>query len=374
MYSRLFIFSFSLVWFGVGCASKVGGGEEAYRQEEVVVLSVLQRAGVGVRVEALKPQALRIEKRLWGKTVILAHAQASLHAPMEGIVREIIIREGQWVPKGAVCFWIYAPGALDLQKQYAETYQQRQATLVRLAQQESLAQQRLLSLSEVEQTRRMLKALERQLYSLEGQLRYVGLEPDTLGQVHLLAVRAPISGHVSRVSVVLGQYVRIETELARLVDNTDLHADFYLTERDLGWVRVGMPLEVFFPGLPELKPISTRIEYVAQVDDTTGTHLIAHAALEGLRMPIAAGVPVEGRTFIVQDSVYVVPRSAVVFHGRQAYLFMVEGDSVFRPVGVEANFIDTLAVVRGEGLRLGMPIVVEGAPYVGAQLWTVGEE
>jgi hypothetical protein len=72
--------------------------------------------------------------------------------------------------------------------------------------------------------------------------------------------------------------------------------------------------------------------------------------------------------------VYVVPRSAVVFHGRQAYLFMVEGDSVFRPVGVEANFIDTLAVVRGEGLRLGMPIVVEGAPYVGAQLWTVGVE
>jgi hypothetical protein len=25
-------------------------------------------------------------------------------------------------------------------------------------------------------------------------------------------------------------------------------------------------------------------------------------------------------------------------------------------------------------LRLGMPIVVEGAPYVGAQLWTVGVE
>jgi cobalt-zinc-cadmium efflux system membrane fusion protein len=248
MCSRLFIFSFSLVWFGVGCASKVGGGEGAYRQEEVVVLSALQRAGGGVRVEALKPQALRIEKRLWGKTVILAHSQASLHAPMEGIVREIIIREGQWVPKGAVCFWIYAPGALDLQKQYAETYQQRQATLVRLAQQESLAQQRLLSLSEVEQTRRTLKALERQLYSLEGQLRYVGLEPDTLGQVHLLAVRAPISGHVSRVSVVLGQYVRMETELARLVDNTESACGLLFDGEGFGVGASGDAFGGVFPG------------------------------------------------------------------------------------------------------------------------------
>ncbi len=372
MCSRLFIFSFSLVWVA-GCASRDSLPVEE-RKEEVVVLSAMQRAGSGLRVEVLRPQSLRIEKRLWGRTVVLAHSQASLHAPMEGIIREIVIREGQWVPKGAVCFWVYAPGALDLQKQYAEVYQQRQATRVRLAQQESLAQQRLLSLSEVEQTRRALQALERQLYGLEGHLRYIGLEPDTLGRVKLLPVQAPIGGYVSRVSVAVGQYVRMETELARLVDNSDLHADFYLTEGDLSWVRVGMPLEVVFPALSAMKPVQTRIEYVAQVEDTAGTHLIAHAALQGLAVPIPAGVPVEGRTAIRQESVYVVPRSAVVFHGRQAYLLVVERDSVFRPLGVQANFLDTLAVVEGGQIVSGIPVVVGGAAFLGAQLWTVGEE
>jgi multidrug efflux pump subunit AcrA (membrane-fusion protein) len=158
------------------------------------------------------------------------------------------------------------------------------------------------------------------------------------------------------------------------VDNSDLHADFYLTEGDLSWVRVGMPLEVVFPALPTIKPVQTRIEYVAQVEDTAGTHLIAHAALQGLALPIPAGVPVEGRTAIRQDSVYVVPRSAVVFHGREAYLFVAESDSVFRPLGVKAEFLDTLAVVEGQQLRPGTPVVVGGAAFLGAQLWTVGEE
>ena len=353
-----------------GCSSRAPSeGPSSDR----VVLSAIQRAGSGLRVEALRPQALRIEKRLWGKTVILAHSQANLHAPMEGIVQEIAIREGQWVPKGAVCFWVYAPKALELQKQYAEAYQQRQALLVRLAQQESLAQQKLLSLSEVEQTRRTLKSVESQLYSLRGQLEYVGLAPDTLGRIGLLAVRAPIGGYVARISVVLGQFVQMNMELARLVDNTDLHADFYLTEADLGWVRVGMPLEVHFPALLSMKPIPTRIEYVAQVEDSGGTHLIAHAALRGLGLPIPAGVPVEGRTFVQQDSQYVMPRAAVVFHGRQAYLFVAEADSVFRPLPVEASFMDTLAVIRSEDLYPGLPVVVAGTPFLAAHLWTVGE-
>jgi len=373
MCSRLFTFSFSLVWLVGGCSSG-GMPQGAESREDRVTLSAIQRAGSGLRVEALKPQVLRVEKRLWGKTVILAHSQASLHAPMEGIVRKIMIREGQWVPKGTVCFWIYAPGALQLQKQYAEAYQQQQATLMRLAQQETLARQKLLSLAEVEQTRRALRTIESQLYSLERQLEYLGLAPDTLGRVGLLGVRAPIGGYVSRVSVALGQFVRMDTELARLVDNTDLHADFYLTEGDLSWVRVGVPLEVYFPALPEMKPVPTRIEYVAQVEDSAGTHLIAHAALRGLNLPIPAGVPVEGHTFIAQDSQCVMPRSAVAFHGRQAYLFVAESDSVFRPIPVQVTFIDTLAVVRGEGLRSGLPVVVAGTPFLAAQLWTVDEE
>ncbi len=373
MCSRLFTFSFSLVWLVGGCSSE-GAHQVGETRRSRVVLSAIQRVGSGLRVEALRPRLLPVEKRLWGKTVILSHSQASLHAPMEGIVREIVIREGQWVPKGAVCFWIYAPGALQLQKQYAEAYQQRQATLMRLTQQESLAQQKLISLSEVEQTRRSLKIIESQLYSLAKQLEYIGLDPDTLGQVGLLGVRAPIGGYVSRIPVVIGQFVRMDTELARLVDNTDLHADFYLTEGDLSWIRVGLPLEVYFPALPAMQPVSTRVEYIAQVEDSAGTHLIAHAALRGLSLSIPAGVPVEGRTFISQDSQYVMPRSAVVFHGRQAYVFVAEADSIFRPLPVEATFIDTLAVIRGDSLRIGLPVVVAGTPFLAAQLWAVDEE
>jgi hypothetical protein len=41
---------------------------------------------------------------------------------------------------------------------------------------------------------------------------------------------------------------------------------------------------------------------------------------------------------------------------------------------VKAEFLDTLAVVEGQQLRPGIPVVVGGAAFLGAQLWTVGEE
>jgi cobalt-zinc-cadmium efflux system membrane fusion protein len=373
MYSRLFIFSFSGIFWLSGCRVSLVREAEA-GEAGVVVLSEQQRIGAGVRVSPLSYRSLRVEKKLWGRTVVLAHSQASLHTPMEGVVREILIQEGQKVSRGEVCFWIYAPAAIELQRQYGEAYQQKQALVVRLAQQESLAAQRFLSLSEIEQSRRQLRQIDQQLYALERQLMYVGIIPDTLGRIGLLPVRAPLSGYVSRVSAVMGQYMRMETELARLVSTADLHADFYLTEGDLGWVRTGMPLWVRLPALPEAGEIATRIEYIAQVEDSTGPHLIAHTGLRNLPYAIGAGIPVEGRTYIQQESLLVVSKGAVVYHGRQPYVFWAESDSVFRPIPVQATFVDTMAIIRGEQVRLSLPVVTQGAAFIAAQAWTMGEE
>lgn len=371
MSSRLFIFSFSLLsLFLGGCStvSSAGGDSEEIR---VLRLSREQVRGAGVEVGVLGLGEVYRARRLWGKTVVLSHSQASLHAPLEGKVEAILIREGQRVQAGQLCFWLYSAGAIDLQRRYAETYQQLRLAEVRLSQVESLYTQGAATQFDLEQARRSWSQLNVQLRVISDQLRYLSLGPDTSGRLGLVPIRAPLSGSITSVGVVIGQHVRPETELARIVNLSDLHADFYLTERDLAWIRPGMVVEVSLPALVQATPVETRIEYVAPVQDSGGTHLIAHVPLRVPGYAIPAGVPVEGSVRVFEGQAFLLPKAALAQHEGQYYIFRAEADTLFYPEPVEVEFLDTLVAIRSSKLGSGISVVRRGASFLAAELWQV---
>ncbi len=336
-----------------------------------VRLSAEQVRGANIRLRRLELEAVYRKRRLWGKTVVLSHSQANLHAPLEGKIEAILIREGQQVQTGDICFWLYAPGAIDLQRRYAETYQQLRLAEVRLSQVESLFTQGATTQFELEQARRNWSQTKVQLQVLRDQLGYLRLSPDTSGRLGLVPIRALLSGSIMHVGVVLGQYVRPETELARIINLADLHADFYLTEQDLAWIRSGMVMTVRLPALPQAASVETRIEYVAPVQDSGGTRLIAHVPLRVPSYAIPAGVPVEGYVTTLEGKAFVLPQAALAFHGNRYYVFRAEADTIFYPEAVDVTFVDTLALVRSQRLPEGTLVVESGAAFLAAQLWQV---
>lgn len=370
MCSRLFIFSFSwLIWVGCGSTpSPVGGSDE-----EGVKLTPLQKKGIDLQVAPLRRDSVWEEVRLVGRTVILAHAQAQLHSRVEGTIEAILLREGQYVQAGQEAFRVYSSTVIDLQRQYGEAYQRYKAALRRVAQQESLAVQQLSSATEVATARAELRQIQTQLRAIETQLALIGATADTTGRLRLISIVSPIAGYVTRVSTFLGEYVRPEKALAHIVNPSDLHADLYLSERELAWVKPGLPIRLSFPAMPEVGTLFSRIEYVAQVEDTTGTHLIAHVRVPPTAQVLFSGIPIEGHLRRAKGVAYCVPLGALGYHGRQAYLFAEKGGR-YVPIPVQASRLDTLWLVEGEQLREGMPIVHRGGAFLAAHLWQVGEE
>lgn len=373
MYSRLFIFSFSAFW-GFQCTSQGPATNEASSSGDTLCLTPAQRAGMLLQVGFLRKDTVRQRVRLVGRTVILAHAQGRVHSRVEGTIEDILVREGQYVQAGQPLFRMYSAAVVDLQRAYVEAFQRTRAAYRTLVQQESLMVGSLTSAAELSRARMEYRQAQAQLQAVASQLQLMGLHPDTTGRIQLLTVRAPLSGFITRVSAALGEYVRPDKELAHIVNPSDLHADLYLSERELTWVRPGLPVRLQLPALPEIGELPSVVEYVAQVQDSGGSVLVAHVKIPPLPVRLFEGVPVHGYVEHITGTAFQVPATAVAYHGEKAYVFTVVDSSCFVPLPVRVTLIDTLALLEGEALREDLSYVQRGASFLGAALWQVAEE
>lgn len=373
MFSRLFIFSFSVGVCLMGCAEKPSAPASEANANDSLHLTAQQAEGAQVVVLPLQRRTVRETVRLIGRTIVLAHSQGRAHARVEGTVEAILIREGQYVSAGQELFRIHSASVIDLQRQYVELHTRWRAAQRRLALQDSLFARELLAKGDLLQTRTELGQIEAQLRALKSQLQLLGVEPDTTGQLRLLSIRAPLEGYISQVSVSLGEYVRPDRPLAYIVNLNDIHADLHISEKELSWLRQGMPVALRLPGLPQVGTLPSKIEYIAQVEDTAGRHLLVHVRVPKVPYPLFAGTPIEGLIERDRGEHFVVPREALGFHNGQAYIFQKANDK-YLPLPVQASLMDTIALISGESLREGLPVVQRGGAFLAAQLWQVSSE
>ncbi len=370
MCSRLFIFSFSLAL--LRCAS--GGSVREEPRGDTLFLSEVQRRGAQIEERPLRWDTVWETIRLVGRTVILAHAQAQVHSRVPGLIEEIFVREGQYVQRGQPLFRLYSSAVVDLERQYGEARQRYLAAMRRAAQQESLRASQLTSLAEVAAAQAELRQAQAQVQAIQTQLRLIGVQPDSSGRLQGVVLRAPIGGYVTQVTASIGQYIVPEQSLAHIANPHDLHADLYISERELGWVRPGLEVRLRFPAIPEVPTLLTRVEYVAQMQDSAGTHLVVHVRIPPTGYPLFAGIPIEGYVRRPLGKGFLVPAEALGYRGREAYVFARAADGAFIPVPVRELRRDSLVWIAGEGLKEGLVIAWRGAPFLASQLWQVGQE
>lgn len=372
---RVSLYQWGAFLLGVGlffsCRQSDSPSSQPAEAENTIHLSPDQIKGASIEVKPLVKQRVCESVRLIGRTMVLAHSQGKAHTPLPGMIRAILIREGQYVQAGQELFRIYSSAAIDLQRQYAETHARWRAARLRLAMQESLAVRNLISQTDFQQALSELRQIETQLRALRSQLDLIGLSPDTTGEVRLLSIRAPLGGYITHIAVNMGEFVRPEQPLAHIVNLHDIHADLYISERELAWLREGMPVELYLPGLPQAGKLLSKIEYIAQVEDTAGAHLLVHVRLPRLDYPIFAGTPIEGRIERERGEAFVLPREALGYHAGQAYIFVEKDPQMYEALPVKVSFLDSLALVEGAGLQPNLRVVQRGAAFLASALWQV---
>ncbi len=207
------------------------------------------------------------------------------------------------------------------------------------------------------------------------RLRQLGLAEEQIAQLptnfgsNQLTVEllAPMTGTVVAKEVYAGQYVKEGDKLFELADFSSMWFVFDAYERDLAWLKPGLPVEVTAPSLPgrvftnviafidpnlkdDTRSAKVRVELPNPLVEEGGQarRLIRHRAFA------------DGRVRVETAPVLVVPRSAVLSPGGQAVVYVERGNGAYEQRAVSlGRYGDDVWEVTA-GLTEGERVVTRG--------------
>jgi len=322
----------------------------------------------GVETSRVVRDTLRIPVLATGRAEALRRIEVV--ARLSGLVRELPIREEQWVPTGTLLLRLDST-ELSLQR--------REAAALRTAAEAQFQERMLyagdfLGEADLRERARIVRATSG-LESAELRLRKSELE------LEWAAVRAPFNGWVADLVAVEGAFVSAGTPLLTLVQTDTLRVEVRVLEGDLPRISRGKGATVTFPALAD-RPFRAEVSTVNPLVDPSTSSARVTLILpnpEGRVWPgMYARVRVEAEVY---PDLLLIPRVAVVERGedRQSVVFVLRepdgegrGRAEWRYVTLgrfNETWVEVLEDPRNPPLLPGEQVLVEGHLYLAHGTW-----
>lgn len=273
-------------------------------------------------------------------------------------IANINVEEGTWVQAGEPLVTLDARRlrfSFKSQEAVAEqaklTWELAQQNLKRT---EELYSQELVADTRIDSARTWVRITEERYLQAAAERDRLALDLENA------TIRAPYSGYTGRRLVDIGEWVQSGTAVFELVDLSHVRVRIDLPERHFGRLSLGSEVEIVMSGNG------------GEVLTGTVAGITPNASRETHTFPVIVDVPnQEGRlgggmlvraTISLDDSFtsLAVSKDAIVRQGERTLVYTI-ADGKAQPVPVITKSTrGEMVAVTGDGLALGMPVVVRG--------------
>jgi len=188
-----------------------------------------------------------------------------------------------------------------------------------------------------------LRTLGSRKSSLEQQIQLMGINPASLSNgklVSVLLIRSPISGVVSNVKVEIGSYVDVTTAVAEIVDNSQLHLDLFVYEKDLPKLKNNQLIHFTLTNNPG-KEYDAQIYSLGSSFEGESKAVTVHANVQGNKTGLIDGMNVTAIISLEKATVPAVPSDAIVNFQGQDYIFIAVDKPQKKENSVKVNTKET---------------------------------
>jgi RND family efflux transporter MFP subunit len=375
--------------------------EEHHEESEsgLVVLTNKQLQTVGIETAGIEQKDITATVKVNGTLEVPAQNKAVVTSLYSGVLRSISVRPGLSVHKGQVLATVVNTELSGIQQQLISV----NASL-RLAELEEKRQSELVAgnaapLKNLQRVQTELSSLRAQRAALQKQLADLGISASSVSTGNIsstLSITAPISGTISDITAQIGSNVDPSTPLARIVNNSQLHLDLFVYEKDLPVVRTGQIIHFTLTNNPG-KEYDARIFSVGTAFANETKAVPVHAEVMGDKSGLIEGMNVTAIISIGTQTAPAVPDDAIVMSGGKHYIFIrtdktpekhAEHENEHKEDGHEeeaGTVFERIEVARGAsdlgytvitpvtGLPANAQVVVKGAFFILAKMTNTGE-
>jgi RND family efflux transporter MFP subunit len=375
--------------------------EEEHHEEEqtnFVSLTDLQMKTAGIELGTIELKNLKTSIKANGMLTVPNQNKALVTSVNNGVIKTLLIQPGNFVRKGQTVATIINPDVARLQQELQTTNAQISLAEIELKRQQELVQGNAAPLKNVQRVQTELATLRVTRNALSKQLSTMGISTASVSRGNIIttmAVIAPISGTVSDVSAQIGSNVDPSTPIAEIVNNSQLHLDLFIYEKDLPKLHANQIIHFTLTNNPG-REYDAQVYSIGTAFASTTKTIPVHAIVKGDKTGLIEGMNITAAISIGETVVPAVPNDAIVNYQGQDYIFMVgkqtPTDSVEKKLtqgkenGKKEISFERMAVVKGASdigyteitpLRNIPPnskIIVKGAFFAIAKMTNIEEE
>ncbi|GAB1396966.1 MAG TPA: efflux RND transporter periplasmic adaptor subunit [Saprospiraceae bacterium] len=251
--------------------------------------------------------------------------RATVSSLFSGVIKSILVQTGKNVTKGQVIATLTNTSLINMQEEYLSITAKLELAQLEYERQQAMKENNASALKTFQQAATELKTLKARKASLKTQLNMAGINTKTLSSENIqsvLSIKSPISGAISTLNINIGSFVETNTAIAEIVDNSQLHVDLYVYEKDLYKLRNGQTIHFTLTNNPG-KEYDADIYSISNTFEPNTKAVSVHATVKGNKQGLIDGMSITALVSLEDATVEAVPVSAIVNHEGQDYIFIV---------------------------------------------------
>lgn len=267
-----------------------------------------------------------------GYTKLPPQNQADVSVFIGGIVRTISVIEGQFVKKGQSLATIQSLAFNNLRLEKEKLQAELQTAKVNkdyleleYARQKELTDENVNAKkvfqkvsSDLELEKKKIETFQKQIFIMKQTLQMGGSS-----ETPILAVPAPISGYITAVNVKIGSNAEVGTPLFSIVDNSKMHVDLLVYEKDLNKVKVGQNVRFILTNQNNVE-IKGNIFSIGKSFANESKSVAVHADIVNEKQTLISGMYVNALIDVGATTVQALSTDAIVKADGREFMFVLE--------------------------------------------------
>ena len=325
------------LFFVVSCGSKTAETEktaeakpeseatEEHANPNTATLTNEQIESIGVELGVIEQKQLTAAVKANGVLKVPNQNKASVNSIYSGVIKSLLVQPGSHVSKGQTIATVANPEFIQAQSQYLSVNGKIAFAELEVKRQKELNEGNAGALKNLQSAETELRSLRTLRSTLAQQIQLMGINPGRLSNgklVSVLSVSSPISGVVSNVLVKMGSYIDVTTAVAEIVDNSQLHLDLFVYEKDLPKLKNNQVIHFTVTNNPG-KEYDAQIFSLGSSFEGESKAVSIHAKVQGDKTGLIDGMNVSAIISLEQNTVPAVPNEAIVNVDGKDYIFVL---------------------------------------------------
>jgi len=315
---------------------KNGIAEAKKEKSDGLELTAEQMQTVGIVIGPIAQKNLDSVIKANGQLAVPPQNKADVSILSGGIINHISVIEGQQVKRGQLLATIKNQDLIKIQQDYLSTKNNFTYVQAEYNRQQQLQDAGAGTGKSFQSAEATYNAERSRIVAYESQLSQLGISQGKIANGNIVSqfpVLSPIGGTVGQITANTGAFVQPGTSIMEVVDNSKIHCDLTVFEKDLMHVKVGQKVNFQLTN-QENQLITGTINGINKSFENESKGVTVHAIIDNKEQKnLIPGMYVTALISTGSRLTSAVPVDAVVRSEGKQFIFIVE------PNGAKSNII-----------------------------------